>query len=75
MIENTTYLKEFDRKVVKNLNDYGRSIKKYELINLLKRDFACSELEISQSLDRLIENKIIIKNKKNEYLVSDYRTS
>lgn len=68
-MENNTDLNDFDKNVIKNLKDYGKSIKKYELIHILKRDFACSELEIDQSLKRLIENKIVRKNKQNEYTV------
>ena len=65
-------LNDFDKNVVKNLNEYGKKIKKYELIQLLKRDFACSELEINQSLVRLLGYKIIKKTESNEYLLTDF---
>ena len=65
-------LNDFDKNVVKNLNEYGKKIKKYELIQLLKRDFACSELEINQSLVRLLGYKIIKKTESNEYMLTDF---
>ena len=72
MMVETFDIDEFDRNVVKNLDEYGKKIKKYELVDLLKRDFACSELEINQSLERLLENKIIKKTQSNEYMLTDF---
>ena len=72
MIAEASDLNDFDNNVVSHLNEHGKKIKKYELVQILKRDFACSELEINQSLERLIENKIVIKTELNEYLLNKY---
>ena len=72
MMSETSDLNDFDDKVVKHLKEYGRKIKNYELIQIVKRDFACSELEINQSLKRLIENKKVVKTDSNEYLLAYY---
>lgn len=60
----------FDRKIVRNLRQYGKKIKKYELALLLKRDFACSELEVSQSLERLVGNNTVTKTDSGEYMMT-----
>jgi len=70
-MKQTQDLNDFDKNVIRNLKDYGKKIKKYELVLILKRDFACSELEISQSLQRLMENNLVKKTESNEYLVAN----
>ena len=71
-MERSPDLNDFDKNVIRNLMDYGKKIKKYELVLLLKRDFACSELEIDQSLKRLIENNLVKKTESNEYFVLNH---
>ncbi|MGI9535215.1 MAG: hypothetical protein ACR2NW_09725 [Thermodesulfobacteriota bacterium] len=72
MMSVTNKLNEFDNKVVKQLKEYGKKIKKYELIQIVKRDIASSELEINQSIERLVKNKTVTKTKSNDYLLTKY---
>lgn len=71
MVESSN-LDDFDYNVVLSLKKYGKKIKGYELVQMLKADFACSELEIKQSLARLIGSKIVRKTGLREYLLVDY---
>ncbi len=72
MMAETSNLDNFDNAVVNSLKKYGTKIKKYELVQMLKADIACSELEISQSLERLIGSKIVRKTGSGEYVLLVY---
>ena len=72
MIAEAFDINDFDNNVVKHLEEYGKKIKKYELVQILKRDFACSDLEINQSLERLTEKGVVTKTELNEYLLNKY---
>ena len=72
MMAESLDINDFDKNVVKNLKEYGKKIKKYELVQILKKDFACSDLEINNSLQRLIDNKQVTKTDSNKYLLTEY---
>lgn len=72
MMSETSNLNDFDNAVVTSLKKYGKKIKKYELVKMLKADIACSELEINQSLERLVGSKIIKKTGSGEYVLLVY---
>lgn len=72
MMSETSNLNDFDNAVVTSLKKYGEKIKKYELVKMLKADIACSELEINQSLERLVGSKIIKKTGSGEYVLLIY---
>jgi len=71
MVESSN-LGDFDDKVILSLKKCGKKIKGYKLVQMLKVDFACSELEIKQSLARLISSRIVRKTGLGEYLLVDY---
>ena len=72
MMAEANELNDFDHNVLKNLREYGKKIKKYELVQIIKRDVASSELEINQSLERLINNKAVKKTESNDYMLTNY---
>ena len=65
-----TDLNEFDQKVIKLLNDHGKKVKKYEIVQILKRDFACSDLEVDLSIERLLSSNTLSRTTENEYFVA-----
>lgn len=71
MTENSN-LDNFDDAVVTSLKKYGKKIKRYELVQMLKADIACSELEINQSLERLVGSKVVRKTGSGEYVLMIY---
>ncbi len=73
MMAEPSDLGDLDDNVVLSLKRYGKKIKGYELVQMLKADFACSELEIKQSLVRLIGSRTVRKTGSGEYLLVDYQ--
>ena len=68
----TEALIKFDNEVVRIMKKHGKKTKKYQLINNLKKEVACSELEVKLSLERLL-NKGKIKHSENSYyILSEY---
>ena len=72
MMSESNHASYFDDNLVRWLREHGKKIKKYELIQLVKRYLACSELEVDQSLERLIESGRVKKTDSDEYLLTDY---
>lgn len=72
MMPESIHASFFDENLVRWLSEHGKKIKKYELIQLVKRYFACSELEVDQSLERLLESGRIKKTDSDEYLLTNY---
>ena len=69
-MSDADYSTYFDELMKRSLSEYGKKVKKYELIQILKRYIPCSELEVEQSLDRLIRSGEIRKTKADEYLLT-----
>lgn len=67
-----TELNRIDRAVLENLRNYGKKIKRYELSFLVKRDVACSDLELINSLKKLSDSDIILESGNNEYLLNSW---
>ena len=63
-------LNPVDNAVVENIKKYGKKIKKYELSYLIKRDIACSDLELTDSLRKLTESGVIKKTGNKEFLIN-----
>jgi len=73
MMVKTSELDNFDDEVITSLKKYGKKIRRYELVQMLKADIACSELEISQSLERLVGSRIVRKTESGEYVLVSYQ--
>ena len=65
----TPELNPVDMAVLNNMELYGKKIKKYELSYLVKRDVACSDLDLTNSLKKLSDSKLIIESGDNEFLL------
>ncbi len=65
-----TELNRIDQAVLENLRNYGKKIKRYELSYLVKRDVACSDLELINSLKKLSDSDIILESGNNEFLLN-----
>lgn len=63
-------LNPVDNAVLENIKKYGKKIKKYELSYLIKRDIACSDLELTDSLRKLTETGVIKKTVNKEFLIN-----
>lgn len=63
-------LNPVDTAVLENIKEYGKKIKKYELSYLIKRDIACSDLELSDSLKKLTDSGMLKKTGKKEFLIN-----
>ncbi len=63
-------LNPVDNAVLENIKKYGKKIKKYELSYLIKRDIACSDLELTDSLRKLTETGVIKKTGNKEFLIN-----
>ncbi len=64
-------LNPVDNAVLLNLRKYGKKIKKYKLSFLVKRDVACSDLELTNSLKKLTGSDFIIESGKNEFVLNN----
>lgn len=62
-------LNPVDQAVLSNLEKHGKKIKKYELSYLVKRDVACSDLDLTNSLKKLQNSDLILKSGKSEFLL------
>ena len=62
-------LNPVDLAVLNNMEQYGKKIKRYELSYLVKRDVACSDLDLTKSLKKLSDSELIIESNKNEFLL------
>ena len=63
-------LNSIDNSVLENLKNHGKKIKKYELSYLIKRDVACSDLDLTKSLSKLVDSQKILKTENKEYLLN-----
>ena len=63
-------LNPVDQAVLLNLEKYGKKIKKYQLSYLVKRDVACSDLDLTNSLKKLSDSEFIIDSGNNEILLN-----
>ena len=63
-------LNPVDQSVLRNLENYGKKIKKYKLSYLVKRDVACSDLELTNSLKKLSDSEKILESANNEFLLN-----
>jgi len=59
-----------DQSVLENIRTYGKKIKKYKLSYLVKRDVACSDLELISSLKKLSDSDLIQESEKNVYILN-----
>jgi hypothetical protein len=64
-------LNRVDQAVLENIRNYGTKIKRYKLSYLVKRDIACSDLELINSLKKLSDSDIILESGKNEFLLNN----
>ena len=68
----TEALIKFDNQVIKIMKKYGKKIKKYQLIHNLKKEVACSELEIKLSIERLLKKEEIKYSEDDYYFLKEY---
>ena len=66
----STEINRIDKSVLENIRSYGKKIKKYKLSYLVKRDVACSDLELTNSLKKLSDSDIILESGNNEYFLN-----
>ena len=66
----STELDPVDQTVLENMRKYGKKIKIYHLSYLVKRDVACSDLELTYSLEKLSDSDIIKESGNNEYFLN-----
>ena len=66
----STELNPVDQSVLVNMRQYGKKIKKYQLSYLVKRDVACSDLELTNSLKKLSDSDLIHEPESNEYILN-----
>ena len=63
---------EFDKQVISSMRKYGKKIKKYQLIEVLKKEVACSELDVALSLERLLKKEQIKLKESDYYIISEF---
>jgi len=63
-------LNPVDEAVLDNLGIYGKKIKKYELSFLIKRDVACSDLQLTVSLRKLVKSGLVLETAGKEILLN-----
>jgi predicted MarR family transcription regulator len=63
-------LNPVDEAVLDNLGIYGKKIKKYELSFLIKRDVACSDLQLTVSLRKLVKSGLVLETSGKEILLN-----
>ena len=66
----TAEMDRIDQSVLENMKNYGKRIKRYQLSYLVKRDVACSDLELINSLKKLSDSDLIKESEKNEYILN-----
>jgi len=70
MMSTISELTPVDQAVLTNMKKYGKIIKKYELSFLVKRDVACSDLELTNSLKKLSSSELILESGSNQFLLN-----
>ena len=65
-----TELNPVDQAVLGNMWKYGKKIKKYQLSYLVKRDVACSDLELTNSLKKLSDSDLIKESGYKQYILN-----
>lgn len=66
----STEMDRIDQSVLENIRNYGKKIKRYQLSFLVKRDVACSDLELINSLKKLTDSDKIRQSGNNEYFLN-----
>ena len=64
-------LNPVDQSVLVNMRNFGKKIKKYQLSYLVKRDVACSDLDLTKSLKKLSDSDLIKEHESNEYILNN----
>ena len=64
------YLDYIDLNVIKALQRHGKKLKTYQIVNICKKELPYSELDILNSLEKLIKKEFVLLVDSNEFILN-----